>query len=75
MVRSYPTDKKVQFINAILKCGFDTVEVGSIVSPKVIPQMSDTLEVISRIGSSDYRDSKPMVLVVNKRGGEIAVGA
>jgi hydroxymethylglutaryl-CoA lyase len=68
-----PTDTKVSYINAILKCGFDTVEVGSIVSSKIIPQMGDSLEVISRL-DLDSTTSKPMVLVVNKRGGEIASG-
>jgi len=66
-----PTEKKVKYISALLKAGFDTVETGSFVSPKAVPQMSDTLEVlkqIERIGTK----SKRMVLTVNKKGAEMA---
>ncbi|TAL56413.1 MAG: hydroxymethylglutaryl-CoA lyase [Bacteroidetes bacterium] len=41
-----PTEKKIAYINSILKCGFDTVDFGSFVSPKAIPQMRDTAEVL-----------------------------
>ena len=41
-----PTQKKISYINALLKVGFDTIDVGSFVSPKAIPQMADTAEVI-----------------------------
>ena len=47
-----PTDKKVAYINSILKCGFDTVDFGSFVSPKTIPQMRDTAEVLSGLDLS-----------------------
>lgn len=63
------TKDKVRYINNLLKVGFDTVEVGSLVSPKFIPQMADTLEVIQRLDISDT-DSRRMVLVVNKKGAE-----
>ena len=66
-----PTEIKVQYINAMLKVGFDTVEVGSFVSPKAIPQMIDTREVLKQIGTTGTR-SKRMVLVVNKKGAVIA---
>ena len=42
-----PTEKKVQYIQSILRCGFDTIDVGSFVSPKAIPQMVDTAEMLS----------------------------
>ena len=42
-----PADKKIEYINALLKVGFDTIDFGSFVSPKAIPQMADTKEVIS----------------------------
>jgi hydroxymethylglutaryl-CoA lyase len=68
-----PAAAKVKFINALLRVGFDTVEVGSIVSPKVIPQMADSLEVIRQL-DLDGIVSNRMVLVVNRKGAEIAAG-
>ena len=68
-----PTDVKVNYINALLKVGFNTVEVGSFVSPKAIPQMSDSLEVINRIQPTANKSDK-MVLVVNSRGAHNAAG-
>jgi len=47
-----PTEKKIAYINSILKCGFDTVDFGSFVSPKAIPQMRDTAEVLNQLDSS-----------------------
>ena len=47
-----PTDKKVQYLNALLKVGFDTLDFGSFVSPKAIPQMADTKEVLAQL---DYQ--------------------
>ena len=44
-----PTEKKVDYINSLLKVGFDTIDFGSFVSPKAIPQMADTKDVIARI--------------------------
>ena len=41
-----PTEKKVQYIQSLLRCGFDTIDFGSFVSPKAIPQMVDTAEVL-----------------------------
>jgi hydroxymethylglutaryl-CoA lyase len=67
-----PTETKVQIINTLLRAGFDTVEAGSYVSQKVIPQMADTSQVLrglDRTGST----SRVMVLVVNKRGAMRAV--
>ena len=67
-----PTETKVQIINTLLRAGFDTVEAGSYVSQKVIPQMADTSQVLrglDRTGST----SRVMVLVVNRRGAMRAV--
>jgi len=65
-----PTEKKVRYIQQLLKIGFDTVEVGSIVSQKLIPQMADTIEVLKHVDFSGTRSNR-MVLVVNKKGAEI----
>jgi hydroxymethylglutaryl-CoA lyase len=67
-----PTEKKVQFIQSILRCGFDTVDFGSFVSPKAIPQMADTGEVLSRLDLSKTT-SKLLAIVANVRGAEEAV--
>ena len=65
-----PTEKKVRYIQQLIKIGFDTVEIGSIVSRKLIPQMADTLEVLQQLDFSGTRSNR-MVLVVNKKGAEI----
>jgi hydroxymethylglutaryl-CoA lyase len=70
--RFISTRKKVEYINILLKCGFDTVEVGSFVSPKAIPQMADTAEVLNNIDISETK-SKIAVLVANTKGGKMAV--
>ena len=44
-----PTDVKVDYLNGLLKVGFDTIDIGSFVSPKAIPQMADTAEVLERV--------------------------
>lgn len=67
-----PTGKKIEYINMLLKCGFDTVEVGSFVSPKAIPQMADTAEVLNKLDFSTTK-SKIAVLVANTKGGKLAV--
>jgi hydroxymethylglutaryl-CoA lyase len=67
-----PTDKKVDYINILLQCGFDTVEVGSFVSPKAIPQMADTAEVLKRLDYSRTQ-SNIAVLTANVKGGKLAV--
>jgi hydroxymethylglutaryl-CoA lyase len=68
-----PTTKKTSYIQQLLKVGFDTVEVGSIVSARLIPQMADTLELIRNLDFSDTKSNR-MVLVVNKKGAEIISG-
>jgi hydroxymethylglutaryl-CoA lyase len=62
-----PTHKKVAYINAILKCGFDTVDFGSFVSPKAIPQMKDTADVLKQLDLS-CTHSKLLAIVANERG-------
>lgn len=67
-----PTDKKVAYINSILKCGFDTVDFGSFVSPKAIPQMRDTAQVLEQLELSNT-NSRLLAIVANTRGAEDAV--
>ena len=67
-----PTQKKVQYIQSLLRCGFDTIDFGSFVSPKAIPQMVDTAEVLSQLDLSKT-DSKLLAIVANVRGAESAV--
>lgn len=66
-----PTDKKIEYINSLLKVGFDTIDFGSFVSPKAIPQMADTAEVIRNL-ELDSRHSKLLAIVANVRGAEEA---
>ena len=67
-----PTDVKVAYLNTLLQVGFDTIDIGSFVSPKAIPQLADTSEVLARIDRSGSR-SKLLVIVANERGAEEAV--
>ncbi len=67
-----PTAVKVRYLNELLKAGFDTIDIGSFVSPKAIPQMADTAEVLARIDASGSR-SKLLVIIANERGAEEAV--
>ena len=66
------TKKKIEYINLLLQCGFDTVEVGSFVSAKAIPQMADTTEVLEKLDFSKA-NSRIAVLVANGSGGKIAM--
>ncbi len=66
------TEKKIEYINLLLKCGFHTVEVGSFVSPKIIPQMADTAKVIDGLDLSNT-NSEIAVLVATQRGAKEAV--
>ena len=67
-----PTEKKVQYIQSLLRCGFDTIDFGSFVSPKAIPQMTDTAEVLSKLDLSNTI-SKLLAIVANVRGAEAAL--
>ncbi|MFD0835547.1 hydroxymethylglutaryl-CoA lyase [Mariniflexile aquimaris] len=62
-----PTDKKVQYIQSLLRVGFDTIDFGSFVSPKAIPQMADTAEVLSKLDLS-HTKSKLLAIIANTRG-------
>lgn len=66
-----PTEKKIMYINALLKVGFDTIDFGSFVSAKAIPQLRDTAEVLEKI-SWQSSASKLLAIVANTRGAEDA---
>lgn len=66
-----PTDAKVKYVQSLLGCGFDTLDFGSFVSPKAIPQMVDTAEVLSSLDLSKTK-SKLLAIVANVRGAQDA---
>ncbi|MUH36695.1 hydroxymethylglutaryl-CoA lyase [Zobellia amurskyensis] len=66
-----PTQEKVKYIQALLGCGFDTIDFGSFVSPKAIPQMVDTAKVLSQLDLSKTT-SKLLSIVANVRGAQDA---
>lgn len=66
-----PTELKINYINQLLKCGFNTIDFGSFVSPKAIPQMRDTAEVLSKLDLSNTR-SKLLAIIANERGADDA---
>ncbi|MBK9283847.1 MAG: hydroxymethylglutaryl-CoA lyase [Sphingobacteriaceae bacterium] len=66
-----PTELKIEYITQLLKVGFDTIDFGSFVSPKSIPQMQDTADVLNGIDLS-AGNSKLLAIVANKRGAEDA---
>ncbi|MFV8281723.1 hydroxymethylglutaryl-CoA lyase [Christiangramia marina] len=66
-----PTEKKAQYIQSLLRCGFDTIDFGSFVSPKAIPQMQDTADLLSRLDLSKTQ-SKLLAIVANTRGAQDA---
>ena len=66
-----PTQEKVKYIQSLLGCGFDTIDFGSFVSPKAIPQMRDTAEVLASLDLSRTQ-SKLLSIVANVRGAEDA---
>lgn len=67
-----PTNEKVRYLQSLLGCGFDTLDFGSFVSPKAIPQMVDTAEVLSKLDLSRTK-SKLLAIIANVRGAEDAV--
>lgn len=67
-----PTGKKIEYINALLQVGFDTIDFGSFVSPKAIPQMADTKEVISNVEILNSK-TKLLAIIANERGAADAV--
>lgn len=67
-----PTSTKASYLNQLLRVGFHTLDFGSFVSPKAIPQMRDTAEVLQMLDLSNT-DTKLLAIVANRRGAESAV--
>lgn len=67
-----PTETKITYINQLLQVGFDTLDFGSFVSPKAIPQMRDTAEVLASLDLSSTA-TKLLAIVANVRGAEEAM--
>ncbi|HSN09585.1 MAG TPA: hypothetical protein VLS85_11145, partial [Hanamia sp.] len=66
-----PTEKKIEYINQLLKVGFDTLDFGSFVSPKAIPQMADTKEVVEKLNLKNTK-TKLLAIIANTRGAKDA---
>jgi len=66
-----PTERKAEYLNALLKVGFDTLDFGSFVSPKAIPQLRDTSEVLDQL-ETEGAATQLLAIVANKRGAEDA---
>lgn len=66
-----PTERKVAYVQALLRVGFDSIDFGSFVSPKAIPQMQDTAEVLARLDLSQTR-SKLLAIIANTQGANLA---
>ena len=62
-----PTDKKIKFLNSLLKVGFNTLDFGSFVSPKAVPQMADTVKVLNGL-ELDSTNTKLLAIVANMKG-------
>ena len=62
-----PTENKIKYINQLLKVGFDTIDFGSFVSPKAIPQLKDTEDVLNGL-NFDFTSSKLLAIIANYRG-------
>src|SRR6478672_6997220 len=67
-----PTAKKIEYINSLLKVGFDTIDFGSFVSPKAIPQMADTAAVVSNL-ALENSNTKLLAIIANTRGASEAI--
>ncbi len=65
-----PTEQKVAYLSLLLKVGFDTLDFGSFVSPKAIPQLADTAEVLAQLPEAEK--TKLLAIVANIRGVENA---
>ncbi|WPR70071.1 hydroxymethylglutaryl-CoA lyase [Flavobacterium sp. NG2] len=66
-----PTAQKVAYIQALLRVGFDTIDFGSFVSPRAVPQMKDTAAVLEQLDLSNT-SSKLLSIIANTKGAEIA---
>jgi len=69
--KQIPTDQKIQYLNQLLKVGFHTLDFGSFVSPKAIPQMADTEDVIRSLELSST-STRLLAIIANERGAEKA---
>ncbi len=67
-----PTEKKIEYISSLLQVGFDTIDFGSFVSAKAIPQMADTVEVLKNLKLENNK-TKLLAIVANTRGAVDAV--
>lgn len=63
-----PTEKKIHYLNLLLEVGFDRLDFGSFVSPKAIPQMRDTAEVLEGLNLDGGTDTKLLAIIANERG-------
>jgi hydroxymethylglutaryl-CoA lyase len=66
-----PTEKKIEYLNKLLEVGFDKLDFGSFVSPKAVPQMKDTAEVLESLDLS-VSNTELLAIIANKRGAEDA---
>lgn len=66
-----PTQQKIDYAQALLRVGFDTIDIGSFVSPKAIPQMQDTAQLLGALDLSQTK-SKLLTIVANTKGAELA---
>lgn len=66
-----PTQTKIDYLNLLLKCSFDTLDFGSFVSPKAIPQMQDTSEVLAHLDLENTK-TKLLAIIANEKGAENA---
>lgn len=68
-----PTEQKINYLNLLLQVGFDTLDFGSFVSPKAMPQVSDTAKVIEELELADT-STRLLAIVANERGAQQACG-
>lgn len=66
-----PTEKKISYLNALLKVGYDILDFGSFVSPKAIPQLKDTAEVLEHL-ELEHTNTELLAIIANTRGAEEA---
>lgn len=72
LVEFIPTETKITYLNQLLEIGFDTIDFGSFVSPKAIPQLRDTADVVAGLNVHES-SSKLLAIVANRRGAEDAL--
>ena len=73
LTKQIPTEEKIRYIQSLIDAGFKDIDMGSFVSPKAVPQLADTEEVLSRL--SPQRDSRLLAIIANLRGLERALQA